>query len=138
MAELELSLIRSRRRRGRTAGEVTATDGAVAANDLVILQDDKQFFVPCNVAMTVRQQVLDQHPQLAEVFNPIAEVLTTDLMRGLNERVDMGGELPAEVAEQFLQDNGSPDRRARVRITLAQSTPRSGTSTPPSTAPGGR
>jgi osmoprotectant transport system substrate-binding protein len=54
----------------------------------------------------VRQEVLDQHPQLAEVFNPIAERLTTEVMRGLNERVDVGGELPEEVAEQFLQENG--------------------------------
>jgi osmoprotectant transport system substrate-binding protein len=50
--------------------------------------------------------VLDQHPQLADVFNPIAAKLTTELMRELNERVDVGGELPEEVAEQFLRDNG--------------------------------
>jgi osmoprotectant transport system substrate-binding protein len=108
VAELELSLIPQEIASGANCnfGEVTATDGAVAANDLVLLEDDKEFFVPYNAAMTVRQEALDQHPQLAEVFNPIAEVLTTDLMRGLNERVDVGGELPEEVAEQFLQENG--------------------------------
>ncbi|HLU59905.1 MAG TPA: glycine betaine ABC transporter substrate-binding protein, partial [Pseudonocardia sp.] len=63
-------------------------------------------FVPYNAAMTVRQEVLDQHPQLADVFNPIAEKLTTELMRELNERVDVGGELPDEVAEDFLRQNG--------------------------------
>jgi osmoprotectant transport system substrate-binding protein len=85
---------------------VFATDGAVAANDLVIVDDDKQFFVAYNAAMTVRQDVLDQNPKLADVFNPISVLLTTDVMRGLNERVDVGGELPEEVAEQFLRDNG--------------------------------
>jgi osmoprotectant transport system substrate-binding protein len=108
IAELELSLVPQQIASGENCnfGEVTATDGAVAANDLVILEDDQEFFVPYNAAMTVRQEVLDQHPQLAEVFNPIAEVLTTDLMRGLNERVDVGGELPEDVAEQFLQEHG--------------------------------
>jgi osmoprotectant transport system substrate-binding protein len=108
VAELELSLIPPQVASGENCnfGEVFATEGAVAANDLVVLEDDKQFFVPYNAAMTVRQDVLDQHPQLAEVFNPIAERLTTDVMRGLNERVDVGGELPEDVAEQFLRDNG--------------------------------
>jgi osmoprotectant transport system substrate-binding protein len=108
MAELELSLVPQQVATGESCnfGEVTATDGAVAANNLVLLEDDQEFFVPYNAAMTVRQEVLDQNPRLAEVFNPIAEVLTTDAMRALNERVDVGGELPEEVAEQFLQENG--------------------------------
>jgi osmoprotectant transport system substrate-binding protein len=108
IAELELSLVPQEIASGQNCnfGEVTATDGAVAANDLVLLEDDQQFFVPYNAAMTVRQEVLDQHPQLADVFNPIAEKLTTELMRELNERVDVGGELPDEVAEDFLRQNG--------------------------------
>ncbi|OZM83897.1 glycine betaine ABC transporter substrate-binding protein [Pseudonocardia sp. MH-G8] len=108
IAELELSLIPQQTATGENCnfGEVTATDGAVAANNLVLLEDDKQFFVPYNAAMTVRQEVLDANPRLAEVFDPIAATLTTELVRGLNERVDVGGELPEEVAEQFLQENG--------------------------------
>jgi osmoprotectant transport system substrate-binding protein len=108
VAELELSLIPPQVKTGENCnfGEVTATDGAVAANDLVVLDDDKQFFVAYNAAMTVRQDVLDQNPRLAEVFDPISKVLTTDMVRGLNERVDVGGELPEEVAEQFLRDKG--------------------------------
>ncbi|MHA6626974.1 glycine betaine ABC transporter substrate-binding protein [Pseudonocardia sichuanensis] len=108
IAELELSLIPQQTATGENCnfGEVTATDGAVAANNLVLLEDDKQFFVPYNAAMTVRQEVLDANPRLAEVFDPIAAKLTTELVRGLNERVDVGGELPEDVAEQFLQENG--------------------------------
>jgi osmoprotectant transport system substrate-binding protein len=108
IAELELSLIPQQTATGENCnfGEVTATDGAVAANNLVLLEDDEQFFVPYNAAMTVRQEVLDANPRLAEVFDPIAAKLTTELVRGLNERVDVGGELPEDVAEQFLQENG--------------------------------
>ena len=87
-------------------GEVTTTDGAVAANKLMIIEDDKQFFVNYNAAMTVRQEVFDKNPKLAEVFDPISKALTTEVMRGLNEQVDVGGELEDDVAEQFLKDNG--------------------------------
>jgi osmoprotectant transport system substrate-binding protein len=108
VAELELSLIPGETAKAEacTVGEVTVTDGAVSANDLVVLEDDKDAFVDYNLAMTVRQEVLDANPRLAEVFNPIAEKLTSDVMRGLNERVDIDGELPDEVAEQWLQENG--------------------------------
>jgi hypothetical protein len=33
-------------------------------------------------------------------------VLTTEVVRELNEEVDVGGELEDGVAEQFLKDNG--------------------------------
>ncbi|HZG92466.1 MAG TPA: glycine betaine ABC transporter substrate-binding protein [Pseudonocardia sp.] len=108
VAELELSLIppETSKAEACTVGEVTVTDGAVSANDLVVLEDDKSAFVDYNVAMTVRQEVLDANPGLADVFNPIAAKLTSDAMRTLNERVDIGGELPDEVAGQWLQENG--------------------------------
>lgn len=108
VASLELSLIPQETARAQacTVGEVTVTDGAVSANDLVVLEDDKSFFVDYNLAMTVRQEVLDANPQLAEVFNPIAEKLTSDVMRSLNEKVDVDGELPDDVAQQWLSENG--------------------------------
>jgi osmoprotectant transport system substrate-binding protein len=108
VAELELSLIPPQVKAGQSCsfGEVTTTDGAVSANDLVIVDDDKKFFVNYNAAMTVRQDVLDKNPKLADVFNPIAKVLTTEDVRKLNERVDVGGELPEDVAEDFLKSKG--------------------------------
>ncbi len=108
VAELELSLIPSEVVRGETCtvGEVFVTDGAVAANDLVLLEDDRNAIVAFNAAMTVRRDVLDASPQLAEVFAPITAALTSDVMRGLNERVDVGGELPDDVAQDWLSQNG--------------------------------
>lgn len=108
IAELELSLIPPQVASGQTCnfGEVFASDGAVASNKLTILTDDKAYFVAYNAAMTIRQEVFDANPRLADVFGPISKVLTTDVMRGLNERADVGGELPEEIATQFLKDNG--------------------------------
>lgn len=87
-------------------GEVFATDGRIGANKLEIIPDDKNFFVPYNVAMTIRQDVAEKNPTLAQVFEPISAKLTTDVLRGLNEKVDVVGELPEDVAKKFLQDNG--------------------------------
>jgi osmoprotectant transport system substrate-binding protein len=108
LAEVELSFIPPLVAAGQdcTFGEVTATDGAVAANNLRVLEDDKAAFVEYNVAMTLRSDVAAANPALAEVFNPIAALLTDDVMRGLNERADVGGELPDEIAESWLAENG--------------------------------
>lgn len=108
VVEVELSLIPPLVAAGAdcTFGEVTATDGAVAANNLTVLEDDQSAFVEYNVAMTVASAVAEANPQLAEVFNPIAALLTDEVMRGLNERVDVTGELPDEVAENWLTENG--------------------------------
>jgi len=108
IAELELSIIAPQVAQGQACsfGEVTSTDGAVAANKLVVLDDDRQFFVRYNGALTVRREVLDANPRLAEIFAPISAALTTDVIRGLNERIDVGGELPDEVAEDFLRSHG--------------------------------
>ena len=108
IAEVDLGVIYTRVPRGDPCnfGEVFATDGRISANKLEIIPDNKNFFVNYNVAMTMRQDVFDQNPKLADVFNPISAKLTTEAMRGLNERVDVNGEQPADVAKDFLTQNG--------------------------------
>jgi osmoprotectant transport system substrate-binding protein len=108
VAELELSLVPPETAKAQRCliGEITTTDGAVSANKLLVLTDDKKAFFDYNAAMTVRKQVLDANPKLADVFNPIAAKLTTDAVRGLNEKVDVGGELPEDVAKEWLTQNG--------------------------------
>ncbi len=86
-------------------GEVFETDGRIPANDLVVLEDDKDYFVSYEVAMTANQAVLDDSPELEEVLEPVAEALTTEELTALNSQVDVEG-LPVEaVAEKWLQDN---------------------------------
>jgi osmoprotectant transport system substrate-binding protein len=108
VAEVDLGVIYTQIPSGDVCnfGEVFLTDGRISANDLVVVEDDQGFFVNYNVSMTGRQEVFDQNPQLAEVFAPISAALTTELMRGLNERVDVEGEMPEDVAEDFLRENG--------------------------------
>lgn len=87
-------------------GEVFATDGRIPANDMVVLEDDKSFFVIYNLALTVDQKVFDDNPELEDIFTPIAEKLTTEELQQLNAQVDVDG-LPVEqVAQKWLEDNG--------------------------------
>ena len=89
-----------------TFGEVYTTDGRVKGLDLVVLQDDKRFFPVYNLATVVRGEFLDAHPQVEEVLAPLIEILTNDVMVEMNMRVDVDGDDPAQVARDFLVDQG--------------------------------
>jgi len=82
-----------------------ATDGRITAYDLVNLVDDKQFFPVYNAAVVVREDTLNEYPQIADVLNPIAPLLDDETMASLNAKVDMEGMEPEEVARQFLEEN---------------------------------
>jgi osmoprotectant transport system substrate-binding protein len=87
-------------------GEVFATDGRIAALDLVVLEDDQDFFAAYNPSVTVRNEVYEQYPDLEPMFAEIAATLETEVMQELNARVDDLGEFPDEVAEDHLRDQG--------------------------------
>lgn len=87
-------------------GSVFTTDGRIANLDLVLLEDDKHFFPAYNAALTIREDVYKEHKQLADLFAPISKLLTTEQMQQLNLQVDVEGQPPDQVAEQFLRDNG--------------------------------
>ncbi|MBW3603294.1 MAG: glycine betaine ABC transporter substrate-binding protein [Actinobacteria bacterium] len=107
ITEVELGLIYTQIGSDCTFGEVFATDGRIAAQNLKVLEDDENFFPKYNAALTMRSEVFDENSeQYQQLFGPIAEKLTNDQMIELNKRVDVDGEDPADVAQQFLVDNG--------------------------------
>ena len=87
-------------------GSVFATDGKIAPNNLRVLEDDERFFAVYNPALNVRAEVLDATPELADLIDPLAASLETETMQELNTAVDEAGELPADVARDYLVDNG--------------------------------
>lgn len=105
VVELDLNLIYPQVGDACEFGEVFSTDARIAANDMVVLEDDKDFFVEYLGAMTLRQETLDEHPEIAEIMAPISEKLTDDLMMELNGRVDTDGEMPEDVAQEWLEEN---------------------------------
>ena len=87
-------------------GEVFTTDGRIEALDLTVLEDDKKFFPLYNMTEVVNGDLLEDHPEVADIFAEINPKLTNDVLRELNARVDVDGEDPAEVARDWLVEEG--------------------------------
>lgn len=83
-----------------------STDGNIPANHLVLLQDDKHLFPPYYAVPIIRDSVLKAHPELRSVLNKLAGKITDTEMQKLNEEVDLQHKKPADVAQQWLQENG--------------------------------
>lgn len=86
-----------------------ATDGRIAAFGFFNLDDNLSFFPVYNPAPVLRQELLDSHPDIAGILNPIAAALTTEKMTELNKLVDIDGEEPAKAACDFLISEGLLD-----------------------------
>ena len=89
-----------------TFGEVFTTDGRIPALELTVLEDDKEFFPLYNLSQVVQQDLLEEHPEIAEVFAQVMPRLTNEVMLELNAKVDVGGEEPALVARDWLVSEG--------------------------------
>jgi osmoprotectant transport system substrate-binding protein len=87
-------------------GEVFTTDGRIASLDLTVLDDDRGYFPAYNIAPVMLTEVLEEHPQLADVFAEITPLLTDEVMIELNDRVDVDGEDPADVALDWMVSEG--------------------------------
>ena len=87
-------------------GEVFQTDGRIAALELALVEDDKNFFPVYNPALNVRKEVLDKSPELRDIFAGVAEKLDTETLQKLNAQVDVDGIPEEEVAKKWLEDEG--------------------------------
>jgi len=82
------------------------TDGQIDADHLVVLQDDRNFWPPYQVAPVVRDDALARFPSIRPTLNALASHITDAAMRNLNWRVDGKHEEPADVARDFLRTSG--------------------------------
>jgi osmoprotectant transport system substrate-binding protein len=87
-------------------GETSTTDGTLESQGLVVLEDDKQIQPAQNLVPAVSNTFLADHPDVAEVLNPLMAALTTENVTELNGRVAVEREKPEDVALDFLQQEG--------------------------------
>jgi osmoprotectant transport system substrate-binding protein len=87
-------------------GEVFATDGRIQALGLAVLQDDKHYFPVYNPSVSIRADVLKDHPQIATVLAPIAAALDNATLQSLNAKVDVDGETPEKASKDWLVSKG--------------------------------
>ncbi|HHC7454645.1 TPA: osmoprotectant ABC transporter substrate-binding protein [Staphylococcus aureus] len=88
-----------------------STDGRIAAYDLKVLKDDKQFFPPYAASAVATNELLRQHPELKTTINKLTGKISTSEMQRLNYEVDGKGKEPAVVAEEFLKKHHYFDKQ---------------------------
>lgn len=87
-------------------GEVFTTDGRIVALDLTVLEDDRNYFPKYNVSLVVNEDILEEYPQIEELFAPVTEKLTDEVLLELNAQVDVEGKEPVDVAYDWLEQEG--------------------------------
>src|SRR6185437_14252208 len=88
---------------GTNTAMVYATDGGIAAANLVVLEDDRHdqpIYAPVPL---IRAAVLRAYPQIAALVKPLMESLDRETLQHLNERVQVGGEAIESVARAYLE-----------------------------------
>ena len=74
--------------------------------DLVQLEDDASFFPPYYAVNFIRQECLDKYPELEEVLALLDGRISNEAMAAMNAEVDLEGRNAADVAHDFLVEEG--------------------------------
>jgi osmoprotectant transport system substrate-binding protein len=85
---------------------VYATDGGIAAANLIVLEDDRHdqpIYAPVPL---IRAAVLSARPEIAALVKPVMASLDRDTLQHLNERVQVDGESIQSVAKDYLEQKG--------------------------------
>lgn len=86
-----------------------ATDARIELVNLKVLDDDKYFFPAYNGAITVRNELLEEHPEIREAIDSVIATLSTETQIALNARADIE-QIPIDrVAEDYLREIGAID-----------------------------
>lgn len=83
-----------------------ATDGLIPALDLFVLEDDRHYFPPYEAVPVIRQQTIQQHPEVGQALGELAGKISDEEMQRLNYAVDGQHRDAADVAREFLKRKG--------------------------------
>ena len=79
------------------------TDGSIPVLGLFVLQDDRHYFPPYEAVPVIRQQTLQQYPEVAKVLAQLSGKISDDEMQRLNYAVEGQHRDATEVAHEFLK-----------------------------------
>jgi osmoprotectant transport system substrate-binding protein len=82
------------------------TDGQLASDKLVVMEDPKSIWPFYYPAPVVRSDVLQKNPKMKGVLNEVSASLDAETMRKLNAQVDIEQEEPEDVAAEYLKKQG--------------------------------
>ena len=76
---------------------------------MVVLDDDKNFFLPYQAVPVVNDNILKNYPEVKITLEALSPYLSDEVMRELNYNVDVLNQKPSNVAKGFLKKNGLID-----------------------------
>ena len=82
------------------------TDGLIPALDLFVLQDDRHYFPPYEAVPVIREQTVQQHPEVAQALAELAGKISDEEMQRMNYAVDGQHRDTSEVVREFLRNKG--------------------------------
>ena len=85
---------------------VFTTDGQLAAADVVVLEDDRQFYPSYLCGNVVRSEVLEKYPELDGVLGRLDGLISDRDMAQMNYEVETESREPEDVAEEYLSSHG--------------------------------
>jgi osmoprotectant transport system substrate-binding protein len=88
---------------GVNAAMAYGTDGALAALGLVALKDDNGAQIVYAPAPVIREPVLQEHPEIRTVLDPVFATLTIETLQKLNAEIAVNGGEAGAVATSYLQ-----------------------------------
>ena len=88
------------------AMNIFTTDGQLAISDIVVLEDDKGLYPSYMCGFVVRNEILEQYPELDNIFNIITGLIDDSEMAEMNYQVEAEGVEPEEAARDFLRAKG--------------------------------
>ena len=80
-----------------------ATDGLIPALDLFVLADDKDYFPPYEAVPVIRQQTVQQHPDVARALDQLKDKISDQEMQKMNYAVDGQHRDTQQVVREFLK-----------------------------------
>lgn len=83
-----------------------STDSELEEYELTVLEDDRELFPPYQGAPLIREEIVEEYPEIIDALNQLGGKVKDDEMREMNYRVNVDGEKPIDVAREFLQEAG--------------------------------
>lgn len=85
---------------------IFTTDGQLATAEVVVLEDDKNFYQTYYCGTVVRTDTLKKYPELEAVLMKMDNIITNSEMAELNNKVETDGADEKELAKAFLIEKG--------------------------------
>lgn len=94
---------------GVNAAMAYGTDGALAALGLVVMEDSLGVQPVYEPAPIVREEVLEQYPEIESILAPVFQTLDLETLQSLNAQIAVDGRPAETVAREYLEENGFLD-----------------------------